>query len=157
MLPILLIDTFGREDGLNSKKPMFMPFCDDGTMSDNDIMRKYYEECQRSMALFGYDIELGTRVGDFLERAGFDRVTSIKRKTPLGTWARDKTMRVIGLYTREAVLNSVDSVIGKPFAALGFSEVDREVWAAKVTASAKEDHVHQYYNFYFWYAQKPEC
>lgn len=58
-------------------------------------------------------------------------------------------MQVIGLYTREAVLHSVESVIGKPFAALGLSKVEKEVWAAKVRASAKEDHAPQYYNFYF--------
>lgn len=133
-----------------------MPFCDDGTMKDDDIMKLYYETCQKAMGLFGYDLDLGSKVGEYLECAGFKNITCLKKKTPLGTWPKDKTMRLIGLYTKEAALTSIKSVMGKPFDALGISEEEKMVWAAKIRASLNESNVHRYYYYYFWYAQKPE-
>ncbi|KAB5554621.1 S-adenosyl-L-methionine-dependent methyltransferase [Coniochaeta sp. 2T2.1] len=133
-----------------------MPSCDDGTMKDDDIMKRYYETCQKAMGMFGYNLDLGSKVGEYLERAGFGNVTCIKKKSPLGTWAKDKTMRLIGLYTKEAALTSIKSVMGKPFDALGISETEKAVWAARIKASVNDNSVHRYYHYYFWYAQKPK-
>ena len=133
-----------------------MPFCDDGTMKDDDIMKLYYETCHKAMGMFGYNLDLGSKVGEYLEKAGFKNVTCTKKKMPLGTWAKDKTMRLVGLYTKEAALTSIKSVMGKPFDALGISETEKEVWAARIKASVNDNSVHRYYHYYFWYAQKPK-
>ena len=129
--------------------------CDDGTMKEDDTMALFYEECKRAGEVFGYDVGLCARVGEFLERAGFTQVTLVRRKIPLGPWAKDKTMRICGLYTRELVLHSLPSVLAKPFDAIGVTEVGRQVWAAKVKATLNESGIHRYYYYYFWYAQKP--
>jgi hypothetical protein len=125
-------------------------------MKEDDVMKLYYETCQKAMSMFGYNLDLGSQVGEYLERAGFKNIACVKKKSPLGTWAKDKTMRVIGLYTKEAALTSIPSVMGKPFDALGISQTEKEVWAAKIKASLNDANVHRYYQYYFWYAQKPE-
>ncbi|GAB1319386.1 Helix-turn-helix, Psq [Madurella fahalii] len=135
--------------------PHGMPFSDDGTMGENDVLKQFYELCVQAMAKFGMNLNLGTKVGEYLERAGFINVTCIRKKLPIGTWPRDKTMRLIGLYVRENMYQSLPS-LGKAFANLGMSETEREAFAAKVRESAEDARLHRYYNYYFWYAQKPE-
>lgn len=133
-----------------------VPQCDDGTMDPKtDIMVRYYNLCQQAMGKFGMDLGVGSRVGDYLTKAGFINVTHVRRKVPVGTWPKDKTMRLIGLYTREIALHSIPSM-DKPFANLGVSKTEREVWSARMRAALGENHVHRYYYCYFWFAQKPE-
>ncbi|KAM7195522.1 Trans-aconitate 2-methyltransferase [Rhypophila sp. PSN 637] len=133
-----------------------LPQCDDGTMNpETDFATQYYNLCQEAMSKFGMDLSIGASVGEYLTRAGFVNVSVIKKKAPLGMWPKDKTMRLIGLYTREIALHSIRSM-DKPFANMGLNEMEREVWGAKMRAAVKDNHVHRYYNYYFWYAQKPE-
>ncbi|KAK3318839.1 S-adenosyl-L-methionine-dependent methyltransferase [Apodospora peruviana] len=132
-----------------------MPRCDDGTMKDDDVMKRYYDLCVEAMAKFGMDLDVPSELGGYLERAGFTNITCIRRKAPLGVWAKDKRMRLIGLYTRDIAQHSLPSM-GKAFANLGMSETEREVWGAQVKASLKDNDVHRYYHYYFWYGQKPE-
>ncbi|KAH8886934.1 S-adenosyl-L-methionine-dependent methyltransferase [Thozetella sp. PMI_491] len=132
------------------------PLCDDGTMGDDDIMKQYYEVSVKAMGQFGIDLSQGSKVGEYLERAGFQNINCVVKKMPLGTWARDKRMRLIGLYVADLILTSLPSMVdGKPFARLGLSEEERMVWGARVREAIKEPHVHRYYHHYFWFAQKP--
>ena len=73
-----------------------MPQCDDGTMNDDDIIKRYYETCQLAMSRFGYDINKPLHLRDYLEKAGFQNVQCIIKKLPLGTWPKDKTLRLVG-------------------------------------------------------------
>lgn len=134
-----------------------MPQCGDGTMKQDDVLANFYSACVEAMAKFGMDLDKGSApLGAVLEAAGFTNVRCVVKKAPLGTWARNKTLRLVGQYAKLALLDSLSSVMGKPFAALGYSEEEREVWAAKIRQAANDDSVHRYYNVYFWYGQKPE-
>ncbi|CAP71748.1 uncharacterized protein PODANS_6_7000 [Podospora anserina S mat+] len=131
------------------------PRCDDGTMDpETDVMKKFWALCVEAMAKFGMNLNMPAVVGNFLERAGFVNITCVKKKTPVGTWPKDKTMRLIGLYVKEAALQSL-SALGKAFANLGMDAVEREVFSAKVREAVMDGKVHRYYYFYFWFAQKP--
>ncbi|KAK4176966.1 putative methyltransferase [Triangularia setosa] len=131
------------------------PCCDDGTMNpETDVMKKFYALVVEAMAKFGMNLNMPAVVGEFLERAGFVNITCVRKKTPVGTWPKDKTMRLIGLYVREAALQSL-SALGKAFANLGMDAVEREVFSAKVREAVMDGSVHRYYYFYFWFAQKP--
>ncbi|EOO03882.1 putative methyltransferase domain-containing protein [Phaeoacremonium minimum UCRPA7] len=133
-----------------------MPQCDDETMKDDDIIKRYYETCQLAMKSFGYDIDKPLHLQGYLEKVGFTNVQCIIKKLPLGTWPKDKTLRLVGHYTYLALIDSLPALLAKPFANLGMSEEERQVWGAKVRQAAKETDVHRYYNYYFWFAQKPE-
>ncbi|KAK0715570.1 S-adenosyl-L-methionine-dependent methyltransferase [Lasiosphaeris hirsuta] len=131
------------------------PHCDDGTMGDDDVTTQFYQLCVDAMARFSMNLDVVSSVGEYLERAGFVNLTCVRRKVPVGTWAKGKTMRLIGMYVRETAIHSMPS-LAKAFANLGMSEVEREVWAAKMRKGLEENHKHRYFNYYFWYAQKPE-
>jgi len=132
-----------------------MPLCDDGTMSEDDVMKKFYELCIAVMSKYGMNLDLVTGVGDFLRRAGFTNITCIKKKLPIGTWPKDKTLRLVGLLAKEAAEQSLGS-LGKALSNFGMSQAEQTVWAAKVKESLGDNKIHRYYFYYFWYAQKPE-
>ncbi len=126
-------------------------------MKEDDVMKLYYDISVQAMARFGMDLSQGSMVGEYLERAGFTNINCVVKKMPLGTWARDPRMRLIGLYVSELIVTSLPAMLhGKPFARLGLSEEERIVWGARVREAVKETNVHRYYHYYFWYAQKPE-
>ncbi|KAK3989324.1 putative methyltransferase [Cladorrhinum sp. PSN332] len=134
-----------------------MPHCDDGSLPppDEDVLRQFYLLCQEAVGKFGMDLNRGANVGEFLEKAGFVNITCVKRKVPVGVWPKDKTMRLVGLYMREAALQSMPT-LAKAFASMGIGAEEREVWGAKVREALMDNKVHRYFYFYFWYAQKPE-
>jgi len=131
--------------------------CDDGSMAPDDILKDYYRLCVQAMRSFGMDIRKHHQLAPDLEKAGFINIGYTIKKIPLGSWARDKTLRLVGQYARLIGLDGCRlTVLGKPWATLGFSAEERQVWAAKIRQSMMDDKIHRYYNFYFWTAQKPE-
>lgn len=121
----------------------------------DDVLRQFYDLCTEALGKFGMDLNVVDKVGNYLSRAGFINITCVKKKIPVGTWPRDRTQRLIGLYVRETAENSLSS-LSKAFANLGMSETEREVWGAKVRETLRDNSIHRYYYYYFWYAQKPE-
>ncbi|KAK0620169.1 S-adenosyl-L-methionine-dependent methyltransferase [Immersiella caudata] len=138
------------------QEPHGVALCDDGTMSEtDDVLRQFYDLCTQALGKFGMDLNVVDKVGEYLSRAGFTNITCERRKIPVGTWPRDKTQRLIGLYVRETAEHSL-SALSKAFANLGMSVTEREVWSAKVRETLRDNSIHRYYYYYFWYAQKPE-
>jgi hypothetical protein len=121
----------------------------------DDILRQFYDLCVQALGKFGMDLNVVDKVGGYLVQAGFTNITCVRKKIPVGTWPKDPTMRLIGLYVRETAEHSLPS-LAKAFANLGMSEMEREVWSAKVREALRDNRVHRYYYYYFWYAQKPE-
>ncbi len=126
-------------------------------MPEDDILRQYFQASYEGMSKYGMDITKGRTVHEELSQAGFVNINCVVKRLPLGLWPRDKTMRLVGQYARMAALDGVElTIMGKPFAPLGLSQIESQVWAAKIRQAFQDDSVHRYYNFYFWMAQKPE-
>jgi hypothetical protein len=126
-------------------------------MAEDDIMRQYYSICVEAMGKFGMDIARAVSVRENLVKAGFVNIGCVVKKVPLGPWPKDKILRLVGQFAKLAALEGVNiTVLGKPFAAMGYSEMEREIWAAKIRQTLNDTSVHRYYNYYFWSAQKPE-
>jgi len=131
------------------------PQCDDGTMKPDDTLVRFYEHVWESWDLMGYNNHKPRALRGPLRRAGFANIELIKKKLPIGVWAKDKTMRLVGLYLRGCVHDVIPALTAKPFEALGMNEVERSVWAAKARLALDDTSIHRYFNAYFWFAQKP--
>ncbi|KAG6094966.1 hypothetical protein E4U30_002892 [Claviceps sp. LM220 group G6] len=75
--------------------------------------------------------------------------------TGTGPWAKDRTMRIVGLYQKIAVEDGIPFLTGRPFQALEMSEAEAEVTIAMTRKGLDDPTVHRHFNYYFWYAQKP--
>lgn len=125
-------------------------------MRDDDVLKRFYELAYEAFQLFKMDIHRARDLKPILEGAGFKNVHCVVKKVPVGTWARDPIMRVVGLYLKMAILSVIGSFAGKPFEALGISAEERQVWLAMVRKTVEDTSIHRYFNFYFWYAQKED-
>lgn len=135
------------------------PFCDDGTMDESeggDPVMGFYDMLREALELRGMNHDKARAMRKPLERAGFKNIQLKKLKVPLGPWAKDKTLRLIGNYCKTAVLDVLPTVLARPIDELGLTPVEKTVWAAKVRQSLEDSSIHRHFHFYFWYAQKPE-
>lgn len=124
-------------------------------MAEDDPLKRFYDLAFDALEAMGMSVNKTRVLRAALTRAGFNNIQLIKKKVPIGVWAKDKTLRVVGHYMKQAVLDVIPSVVGKPFQELGMSLLEREVWSATVKRSLEDTTVHRYFYFYFWYAQKP--
>ncbi|KAG5921588.1 hypothetical protein E4U53_003772 [Claviceps sorghi] len=133
-----------------------IPLCDDGTMAADDPVKCLYEAAGRAYEKFGMSTTLPAELEPLLREAGFENIHCQIMKVPVGPWAKDRTMRVVGLYQKMAVLDFLPTLSGRPFKALGMSDAEAEVAVAMARKALENANSHRYFNYYFWYAQKPE-
>lgn len=131
------------------------PFCDDGTMSCDDPFKLLYDLAGQAYQKFGMSTTLPAQLEPLLLEAGFRNVYCKILKVPIGTWAKDKTMKLIGLYQKTVVLEFISTLAGRPFQALGLSQEEAQVTLALARKALGDISIHRYFNYYFWYAQKP--
>ncbi|KAK3358747.1 hypothetical protein B0T25DRAFT_587903 [Lasiosphaeria hispida] len=129
--------------------------CDDGTMPPDDPVKYTYELAAQAFGKFGMRVTLPKDLEPLLRDAGYENIQCIVKKVPIGVWARDKTMRLVGMYQKMAVLDLLPAVAGRPFAALGMSEMESQVTLAHTRRGLNDASVHRYFHYYFWFAQKP--
>ncbi|KAG6224581.1 hypothetical protein E4U26_003622 [Claviceps purpurea] len=132
-----------------------VPLCDDGTMPADDPVKHLYETIERTYEKFGLKAALPPKLEAYLQEAGFENIHCQIIKVPIGPWAKDKIMRVVGQYQKMAVVEILPSLSGRPFQALEMSEAEIEVTLAMARKGLDDPNVHRYFNYYFWYAQKP--
>lgn len=129
--------------------------CDDGTMPEDDKLKEFYELTVEAFDGLGIMFHIARDLRPHLEAAGFKDIHCEVKKIPVGTWPKDKTMRLIGQYMKGVVADAIPAFAGKPFEAHGISNVESQVWQATAKKELEDRTKHRYLNFYFWYAQKP--
>jgi len=124
-------------------------------MPDDDPVKYMYELAQRAFTKFGMNVTLPKDLEPMLRDAGFENLRCVVKKVPIGPWARDKTLRIIGMYQKMAVQDLMPALGGRPFTALGMSQVESQVTLAHARQALGDNSVHRYFHYYFWSAQKP--
>lgn len=124
-------------------------------MSSDDPVKTMYSLAGQAFGKFGMNVTLPKHLDQLLPEAGFENIKCVVKKVPIGVWAKDKTLRLIGLYQKMAVLDPMPALVGRPFGALGMSEAESQVTLAFARKGLEDTKVHRYFNYYFWYAQKP--
>ncbi len=124
-------------------------------MPDNDPVKYCYDLAHTAFTKFNMDVRLPKALEPLLRNAGFDNVQCVVKKVPIGPWARDKTLRVVGMYQKMAVQDILPAFAGRPFTALGMSQVESQVTLAHARQALGDARVHRYFLYYFWFAQKP--
>lgn len=104
---------------------------------------------------FGMSITQPAKLEPLLRDAGFTNVHCKVFKVPIGIWTKDKTLRLIGLYQKMAIQEFISTFAGRPFKALGMSDAEIEVTLAMSRRGLENNKVHRYFEYYYWYAQKP--
>ncbi|KAG6150504.1 hypothetical protein E4U37_006046 [Claviceps purpurea] len=131
------------------------PLCDDGTMPDDDPVKYLCELVEKAYEKFGMRATLPAELESYLQEAGFENIHCQMMKVPIGPWAKDRNMRILGLYQKTVFVEGLPVLAGRPFQALDMSDAEAEVTIALARKSLEDPDVHRYFTYYFWYAQKP--
>jgi hypothetical protein len=129
--------------------------CDDGTLAPDAPLKRFFDTAETAVKTFGMNFRAGEKLGPILEKAGFVNVKYIVHKVPIGTWAKDKRLRLIGMYCRTAVNDMFGAMAAKPFRNLDMSETEIQLFLAAARSDLNNAAIHAYEKFYFWMGQKP--
>ncbi|KAM4057256.1 methyltransferase [Hirsutella rhossiliensis] len=120
-----------------------LPYCDDGTMSDDDSFKRLYEIAREAYSKFGMSTTIAAELEPYLRDAGFTNIHCRVLKVPIGVWARDETMRLIGLYQKTAVVEFISTFAGRPFEALGIPAAEIQLTLAMARKALEDTSVHR--------------
>lgn len=124
-------------------------------MKEDDPVKVMYDLAGQAFSKMGLDVTMAKKLRTALTAAGFEEIQCVVKKVPIGDWALDETLRYVGTYQRVAVLDLMSVLAGRPFGALGMSEVESQVTLAHARRGLSDRSVHRYFEYYFWYARKP--
>lgn len=109
------------------------------------------------LATFGIEMHAAEKNADRLREAGFVNIRHEIKKVPVGTWPKDPSLKMIGLYNRSVIYDGLQAITMGPFTrGLGWKPEEVEVFLVKVRKDLMDTSVHSYVHFHSLCAQKPE-
>ncbi|KAF5989750.1 TAM domain-containing protein [Fusarium bulbicola] len=129
--------------------------CDDGSLAPDAPLAKFFDTAEQAVASFGMKFRAGENLREPLEKAGFTNVSCKVLKVPIGTWAKDKKLRLIGLYLKTAVSDMFGAMAAKPLRKVLEPE-EIEIFLADARKDLNNVNIHSYEKYYFWMGQKAQ-
>lgn len=105
---------------------------------------------------FGRSMDITSSLKENLSKTGLLDVQDDVYKVPIGTWPKDKNLKVLGAYQREHMILSIESFTLAPLTRImGWSVEEVQVLIAGVRAELKNPKNHLLTIFHFAYGRKP--
>ncbi|KAK8072916.1 hypothetical protein PG996_006264 [Apiospora saccharicola] len=130
--------------------------CDDGSLPSDWPLVRFCDLMIEAFAKLGGRSHAAMFGGNYLHEAGFVNIQHRTAKLPYGTWPKDKTMRLVGLYYRTAAEEFFPAMGAIQMPLLGWSKEEMEVFFAQCRSCMRDESVHAYGFMHFWSGQKPE-
>lgn len=120
--------------------------CDDGTLLEKSTFQKWSNLLGDACAKFGTPIDDPTRWAAMFDKSGFDNVTQEVFKVPCGPWAKDKRLKLIGMWEHYNLMNHLEGLTMRLFQkGLGWSEDEIRVFSALLRKDLRDMSVHAYW------------
>jgi hypothetical protein len=134
----------------------FTARCDDGTMKGDYVLAKWLDLVKQGLEKFGVDLLGPRKHSAWLKDAGFVNTDEKVFKVPIGEWAKNSTLKTIGLYNRSMIMDGLQGISIKPLTkGLGWTPEEIEVFLVDVRKSLMDRSQHSYLTFHVCYGQKP--
>lgn len=134
----------------------FVANCDDDTLKDDYQLQDFLVLVHQGLAVFGVDAASMMRNKQLILDAGFVNVEEKIFKIPIGTWPRNKTMKVIGLYMKSVINDGLHAIaVGPLTRGLKWTPEEVELYLIGVRKSLNDITTHSYLPFHVVYGQKP--
>ena len=125
-------------------------------MNDDNIVERFLSLVKEGLAGFGVDLLALRKNAEFLKGAGFVNVEEKVFKVPVGTWPKNRTMKLIGLYMRSVIYDGLQGISMGPFTrALRWTPQEVELFLIDVRKGLMDSSTHSYLQFHVVYGQKP--
>ncbi|EME84921.1 uncharacterized protein MYCFIDRAFT_88627 [Pseudocercospora fijiensis CIRAD86] len=135
---------------------VLMPFrCDDGTMDGTALetwLNRQVECCEK----LGIDLDAPCKFKQWMIDQGFEGVTEVQFKWPVGAWPRDKSSKILGKMTQVNFLAGIEGFTMRLWTGvLGMKPEEVQVFLARVRRDIMNPKVHSYWPIYSVFGQKP--
>jgi hypothetical protein len=136
---------FTRPGGYFELQDCIVPFvCMDDSMKGTTLER-WVDLIMQATAKIGKDWTRVRKYKEYLEEAGFVDVVERKYTWPVGTWAKGKREKILGLWYREDLLSGLQGfTMALLTRALGMLTAEVEVLLAGVRDDIKSNKIHIY-------------
>ncbi|KAL2019413.1 hypothetical protein VTK56DRAFT_9704 [Thermocarpiscus australiensis] len=135
----------------------FTPGSDDGTINSETpyALRDYIHYMEAGMRVLGSNLNGIITVPEEMKAAGFEDVRVTTHKCPIGLWPRDKRLRFCGLFLRTVLMDGLRGLSRRPFMALGWTQLQIEMFLVEVRKAVMNGDVHAYYTLHMVHGRKP--
>ncbi|ROW01261.1 hypothetical protein VMCG_05951 [Cytospora schulzeri] len=137
----------------------YWPRADDATLTDTTpyAFRDLCYYVQHGLANLGLDLHMIGRLPGELRGAGYDDITEVRHKLPIGRWAKDRRQRQKGIwFLRMILMEGLSAIAKRPLSqGLGWKEAQIEMFLVDVRKSLNDSSVHAYFPFTIVYGRKP--
>jgi hypothetical protein len=157
---LLLTDDFGKSytkpgGWIELQEMLYHAQCDDGTMKEDSMLIKWLDLLKQGLKNLGPDVDRPLKLAESLREAEFVNVEQKSFKVPIGTWPKNKTLRLIGLYLRTILIEGLQAIsLGPLTRGLKWMREEVEVLLVDVRKCLMDSSQHTYYTFHTFYGQK---
>jgi hypothetical protein len=132
------------------------PRSNDGTLTADNPMVKYWDEVADGLATRGVDFRLAPSIAQKMRNAVFVNVVERVFYTPIGPWPLNRQLREVGLYWRAVLVEGLEAIaLGPLTRGKKWKKAEVDVFLAGVRKAYYERSTHAYMPFYVIYGQKP--
>lgn len=123
-----------------------IPTSDDGTVTKDYKLTQYFDILKRAASGRGFNLSVAPDLKRLVTEAGYSNIEENVYKLPMGPWAADTDLRVVGLYHREQFLDGIQGIILKYLTQVeGWNPEEVEVFIAAVRAQIMDKNIHCYW------------
>jgi len=153
-------------DGVSHLKPggyiefqelEYWPYSDDDTLTSETpyALRDYIRYMEAGLRAYGSELHAIRTLADELKEVGFDDVQTTTHKAPVGLWPLDRRLRLCGFFLKTAVTDGLRGVSRRPLMALGWTQLQIEMFLVDVRKALSNQNIHCYMLFRSVYGRKP--
>jgi hypothetical protein len=133
------------------------PYCHDGSMPPDHKVTEFWGNIIEALARLSVNFNATLLLADMMREAGFTNVTTRIFHVPIGTWPKNKVLKMVGLYWRTILIDGLQPIaLGPMTRGLGWSREQVEVWLIEVRKAYMEGWVHSHMPLHIICGQKPE-
>ncbi|AEO54738.1 hypothetical protein MYCTH_2297650 [Thermothelomyces thermophilus ATCC 42464] len=125
---------------------------------DHPVAR-YWSLIMEGLTNLGVDFHAAAdgRLADMMREAGFVNVTERVLQIPIGTWAKNKVLKTVGLYWRTILMDGIQAIaLGPLTRGCGWTREQVELFLVDVRKAYYDNTMLAYMPFHIVYGQKPK-
>jgi hypothetical protein len=96
-------------------------------------VREFWDNVTAGLAALKVNFDATLDLADMLRAAGFTNVTTRIFQVPIGPWAKNRVLKLVGLYWRTILMDGLQPIaLGPLTRGLGWTREQVEVWLVGV-------------------------
>ncbi|KAK1777495.1 S-adenosyl-L-methionine-dependent methyltransferase [Copromyces sp. CBS 386.78] len=128
----------------------------DHTVKPDSALVRFYELGNEVLSSrYGFEVEIADSLQDLMLRTGFINVRKRTYNVPIGGWAKEQRLRVIGRLMKEVSMDLCVAMAARPFIEHGMEEKEREELRDSVKAALNDRTAHAQVPIHIMIGQKP--